>query len=821
MKPHVPAFVLLAALLAVLACGGGGGEDGPQACRSTFDCPDGWSCVPRTAVDPLDLICVAPDGVVADVTAEAVDTPAGDNDLSPDPDAPDGDVPPDGPADTWGDVPVECRPPYAVFDCPCTDDGDCQSQLCVKLPDGGRCSTPCVEDEPCDDPAWSCAIALDTCTTPPCATFCAWNHLDLCRLCTADQDCENPSFDLDTICLAYGEDGSFCASACGSDADRSCPAGYHCQDVTLPSGLVRPYCKLDQGLCACTDDDVAHSRQTACVLRNDYGACPGLRTCTVEGLTPCAGAAPKQEKCNLKDDNCDGLTDLPFEGNLCSVKNDVGTCYGHETCTNGAVTCDAPTPAVEKCDGLDNNCDGYVDKGYPDSDGDTLADCVDPDDDDDGVADDGDDSSSPTDNPCHGGNAATCDDNCRLVPNPSQADFDDDAVGDACDCDADGDGADAVKCGGPDCNDQSMVVGPGIAEVQQDDGDCWYCNGVDDDCDGLTDEACFDADVDGTPDCLDDDDDDDDVPDDLDNCRLQWNPYQDDLDGDHLGDLCDPDRDGDGVSPADGDCDDRSAAVYPGASESCNGADDDCDGATDEGFANLDGDNLADCLDPDADGDLVLEDGDLDGVEGNHPCTDAQNVLCDDNCPGHANASQADLDGDLLGDACDADMDDDDVLNFLDNCLRAANPDQADSDGDGLGDACDDDVDGDTVDDDVDNCPTVANPTQADLDDDGLGDACDDDVDGDGTPDATDNCRFDANADQADADADGKGDACDPDDDNDGVPDGTDNCPFTKNAGQADADDDGVGDACDNCPGVANPDQADTDGDGVGDACTP
>jgi hypothetical protein len=45
-----------------------------------------------------------------------------------------------------------------------------------------------------------------------------------------------------------------------------------------------------------------------------------------------------------------------------------------------------------------------------------------------------------------------------------------------------------------------------------------------------------------------------------------------------------PDADGDGF-PACSDCDDGSAAVYPGAPESCNGVDDDCDGRADDAAA--------------------------------------------------------------------------------------------------------------------------------------------------------------------------------------------------------------------------------------------
>lgn len=86
----------------------------------------------------------------------------------------------------------------------------------------------------------------------------------------------------------------------------------------------------------------------------------------------------------------------------------------------------------------------------------------------------------------------------------------------------------------------------------------------------------------------------------------------------------------------------------------------------------------------------TVVDGDNDGV-----------ALTDDNCPLAKNppvtpgGAQPDADGDLLGDACDPDADDDGILTGLqapvggDNCPTVPNPDQRDSDGDGKGDACD------------------------------------------------------------------------------------------------------------------------------------
>ena len=92
------------------------------------------------------------------------------------------------------------------------------------------------------------------------------------------------------------------------------------------------------------------------------------------------------------------------------------------------------------------------------------------------------------------------------------------------------------------------------------------------------------------------------------------------------------------------------------------------------------------------------------------------------------------------------DQDGDQVANYADNCPAIANPTQANLDSDSLGDACDDDRDGDGVLNATDAFPDYATET-ADTDGDGVGDNSDlfpldpsktVDSDGDGSGDNAD-----------------------------------------------------------------------------------
>lgn len=115
---------------------------------------------------------------------------------------------------------------------------------------------------------------------------------------------------------------------------------------------------------------------------------------------------------------------------------------------------------------------------------------------------------------------------------------------------------------------------------------------------------------------------------------------------------------------------------------------------------------------------------------------------------------------------CDAgafeytDADSDETEDGIDNCPGLANADQANNDGDESGDLCDADDDNDGTP-DVDDAFPFDETEQSDFDGDGTGDNADLDDDNDGTPDTEDAFPFDEDE-QKDSDGDGIGDKADP-----------------------------------------------------------
>ena len=356
-----------------------------------------------------------------------------------------------------------------------------------------------------------------------------------------------------------------------------------------------------------------------------------------------------EEICDGVDNDCDGsidedvtttyYQDIDGDG-FGDVNTTQASCQVSDGWVFNGTDCDDTESSVypgasERCDGVDNDCDGEIDEGvveiwYSDLDGDGFGD---------------------PDAPSEG-----CDPPSGYVVDDT------------------------------DCNDQSPSVYPGASEI---------CDALDNDCDGVVDEgvtSTFYADSDGdgygdpavaVEDCeassayVDNDDDCDDTSDGVHPAATELcNGIDDDCDDD-LDDLDDDiadatlwyiDYDGDGygsdllsetacaqppnyVENAD-DCDDTEPSTYPGAEELCNDLDDDCDGDIDEGtsgpttwYEDADEDGYGDpdgmtseaCESPSgyADNDEDCDDEDADI----NPAVSEECNGYDDDCDGEADSS--------------------------------------------------------------------------------------------------------------------------------------------------------------------------------------
>jgi hypothetical protein len=106
-----------------------------------------------------------------------------------------------------------------------------------------------------------------------------------------------------------------------------------------------------------------------------------LQACAVpeaasENNADCEPTAPTAhpggiEICNGFDDDCNGTKDdnILGLGVACTLSDKVGVCKtGVTGCVEGTVTCAAPEPSADVCDGLDNDCDNQTDE-RPDCNG--------------------------------------------------------------------------------------------------------------------------------------------------------------------------------------------------------------------------------------------------------------------------------------------------------------------------------------------------------------------------------------------------------------------------------------------------------------------
>ncbi len=196
-----------------------------------------------------------------------------------------------------------------------------------------------------------------------------------------DNDCDGVSDGLTEACYGFASGCTLvgtawvCVGTCVSGT-HTCPAGGAGVWDTSCDGDVGPGDETCDGLdndCDGTVDSFnqacypgGYGTTTGCTAAGTcVGACTeGTQTCTTGAWGGCTGwVTPIPEVCNNVDDDCDGSTDEGLS-QACVETNAEGTCTGVETCSAGGwVGCTADTPAAETCNNADDDCDGAVDEG--------------------------------------------------------------------------------------------------------------------------------------------------------------------------------------------------------------------------------------------------------------------------------------------------------------------------------------------------------------------------------------------------------------------------------------------------------------------------
>jgi hypothetical protein len=117
--------------------------------------------------------------------------------------------------------------------------------------------------------------------------------------------------------------------------------------------------------CNLTDDDCNGTVDDMGVATCGVGACQTILEKCVNGVTqPCVPGQPTTEVCDGVDNNCNGLTDEsdPMNGSNCLTGLQGPCTVGKMSCDAGAPTCVPDVmPTDEACDGVDNDCNGTVD----------------------------------------------------------------------------------------------------------------------------------------------------------------------------------------------------------------------------------------------------------------------------------------------------------------------------------------------------------------------------------------------------------------------------------------------------------------------------
>ncbi len=485
------------------------GKQCSKTCGGASTCPIGWECQLYGAVDPVSM-CLPKQVSLCSPCKAHSDCQAG------------------------GDKTAWCLD-YAVdgkfCGATCASDGDCPDGYgCVDQKDGASQSKQC---------RLKAAAALCTCTTwgkqSGLSTDC--QIVNSFGMCGGSRSCGPDGLSACSGKVAKAEECNAEDDNCDGKIDNLAPDAT-CFKTAYQAGGSGKACEQD-------GDCLSGEGCDALICKMILGKCPGKPTCTSGGQLVCTDAAtPKKEICNNEDDDCDGLTDEDFFVVELSTGATVGVGQpcGSGLCAGGSVQCQTIITAlcttsnlakIEICNGKDDDCNGKSDEATCVDDNACTADncdgttgkCLNP------------DLKSCNDaNPCTGDSCDKQSGGCvhSVLSGASCSDGDACSVGDHCEADPGGGalclaGAASQSCDdGNPCTDDSCDPAKGCVGLPNAaTSDCYSggngtdgvgichngkklckdgkfgvcdgevvpsgveaCDGVDDDCDGFTDEGC-------------------------------------------------------------------------------------------------------------------------------------------------------------------------------------------------------------------------------------------------------------------------------------------------------------------------------------------